>query len=1554
MLRTGSVVGRRLAVLMGALILTMEAAGLAFAQPLPTVQWHLRQGAEERLTVFGEDMFGDQIDPHTGGISFLHTDVSLPGNSGLDVSISRRRIQGVLPAGANADFGDWELLVPRIKLTTAYNRPWTGNRCSNAFATSLTGVIINGHNNTRMDYSNGATVEVGSYKEQLLESPSGAQWPVGTTHVTKGNWRFTCGSASDGGQGFIGKAPNGDTYRFDRVIVLDAEPLDIVDNLDLERDTYVIAATEVTDVNGNWVQYTYNVSGQLTQIQANDGRLITLAYWPSTNIIQSVTANGRTWTYAYAGLNYTYPVWKDLMGIPAPGETLTQVTLPDSRQWQFSFDGMAASTAPAPGCWETYTISVTHPAGATATFDLSMTGHRYWLDRRVPRSGGNRGCPMDYGVPQNGSWPIRDAASTQVMSVIEKEVTGPSIPTTTWTYEYENDLTTNTSAGDPTNWTKVTGPGVHITYIHSWGTQPDGGALLRKEVRATAGGPLLEQVEYGYVMENAVGNTAHQGVIAFPGNVRRAQYPTETKITRGTDWWRTVNAYDNNFASATYSFGNPLTVTKDSNVSTTARVHTTAYIHDKPIWVLGLPDTTSVNGRAINKFYYDALSRKTAEDLYGVRVADYAYHTSAGQMGAIHWFKDALNRTTYANNWKRGSPQQITLPDSSNVYQTIDNNGWLTSTTDAKGFVTSYGRDSMGRLTSYTPTGWTPTTHSYSFSASGAVQTITKGSGQTTVTYDNRWQPKLVKTQDTGTGWTSYVNSTFDPLGRVTFASYPSTSSTSTAGLTTTYDALGRTLTTTAPGSATSTFQYLNGHIRRVIDPAGNQTDSYFTGYDGPDSKEVVRILQPLTTNTYINRNVWGEIDSVRQVGTQNGYTVDFTQYHYYDTQRRRCRYVTPEGGHTLFAYNNANEMTSYEKGASSGTACTAPSGTALVSQSYDLLGRLTTTNFADAGTPDVTRGYDANGNITSLVRGGTNWTYDYNALNLLEWEQLVIDGRTYLTDYGYNANGHLSATVFPGGPTVMYAPDGLGRATQAVGSSNYATGLQYHPNNALSAFTYGNGYMFGQTLNTRQMPQQVTSVLGGTKAADLTFGYTLNDQINAITDAADPGNNRTFTYDGLGRLLTSTGQWGSGAYVYDAVGNLRQRTEGARVVQTQYDASNRLSQMRDTATGNIWRTYTYDGRGSVTYDANTQHTIGYDYGDQPVSLSGPSTGSYVYDGNFKRAKQVVNGKTVYSVYGKSGALLHRDDITTPKRVSFVQVGGKTIAEVTIAGVATYFHNDQLGSPVSSTNAGGTVLWREQYTPYGESLQNDAAHSDGIGFTGHVEDATGLTYMQARYYDPVVGRFLAIDPVEFSGEKPDMFNRYAYGGGNPVNGTDPDGKQIITNTNEWWNVILRTPAPKPSVDDALNAAQGGLDGAGFTPAGPIADGLNALIHALRGNGEEAYWSMVGMVPAIGDAAKAARMADRAFSALADGGRIATNDALEQSLDVLGPNYKEVAPGVFRSADGQYQVRMTDSDLAGRGTKGEPHINVERGSTHTDAKGREVFVVQENKHVIIDK
>ncbi len=79
----------------------------------------------------------------------------------------------------------------------------------------------------------------------------------------------------------------------------------------------------------------------------------------------------------------------------------------------------------------------------------------------------------------------------------------------------------------------------------------------------------------------------------------------------------------------------------------------------------------------------------------------------------------------------------------------------------------------------------------------------------------------------------------------------------------------------------------------------------------------------------------------------------------------------------------------------------------------------------------------------------------------------------------------------------------------------------------------------------------------------------------------------------------------------------------------------------------------------------NGQFGSTYDFADQPTAVSGgAANGSFVYDGNLKRAKQVVAGKTIYSVYGASSSLIHRDDATSNVKTDHVQAAGKTIARI--------------------------------------------------------------------------------------------------------------------------------------------------------------------------------------------------------------------------------------------------------------------------------------------------
>lgn len=99
-------------------------------------------------------------------------------------------------------------------------------------------------------------------------------------------------------------------------------------------------------------------------------------------------------------------------------------------------------------------------------------------------------------------------------------------------------------------------------------------------------------------------------------------------------------------------------------------------------------------------------------------------------------------------------------------------------------------------------------------------------------------------------------------------------------------------------------------------------------------------------------------------------------------------------------------------------------------------------------------------------------------------------------------------------------------------------------------------------------------------------------------------------------------------------------------------------------------------------------------------------------------------------------------------------------------------HTDHLGSVVAESNSAGQITKRFHYKPFGETLETQ---QDDVGYTGHKHDSDlGLTYMQARYYDPVLGRFYGNDPIGFRDVH--SFNRYAYANNNPYKYIDPTGE----------------------------------------------------------------------------------------------------------------------------------------------------------------------------------
>jgi RHS repeat-associated protein len=110
------------------------------------------------------------------------------------------------------------------------------------------------------------------------------------------------------------------------------------------------------------------------------------------------------------------------------------------------------------------------------------------------------------------------------------------------------------------------------------------------------------------------------------------------------------------------------------------------------------------------------------------------------------------------------------------------------------------------------------------------------------------------------------------------------------------------------------------------------------------------------------------------------------------------------------------------------------------------------------------------------------------------------------------------------------------------------------------------------------------------------------------------------------------------------------------------------------------------------------------------------------------------------------------------------------------AGTVTYIYTDPQGTPLLEVDANGVVLSSIDYAPYGAQALGGPVN--GPGYTGHINDAdTGYVYMQARFYDPMAGRFLSVDPIRPRAGDYQNFNRFMYGNNNPIRNIDPDGRQ---------------------------------------------------------------------------------------------------------------------------------------------------------------------------------
>jgi RHS repeat-associated protein len=1418
----------------------------AYAWPYQEYADRLRSAQE--VSPLSSELMGENVNLHDGSTSFTSVDIDVPGN-GLPVQLRRRLSVTRLGVGEEifGGFSNWDVDVPYVVATLPQANSWSG-RCSTFFQPpgtpdvpledfwSGTTVHVPGGIDSELYY-----LESGS---PTLYPSDGQTYRWTTSDYSV----FRC-EGSGTSETFHMTTPEGTKYTFDilrsrQVTTLRIPWITTLGFTNQSRLRRYLLASKVEDRYGNRVEYTYNDRGYPTRIRSLPvgeatipDRQIDIVYDTNNRAI-SATAHGRTWTYEYTtGLRY--------VNLPTAADIPTAMR----PRWSYEYlgtreihpsawDGNTTNCASPENDGGYYEVRIDHPGGAHGTFVFDY--------HRLARTGIllSAGCYNPGGpIPRSKTVipPIADNFALQT-----KTLAGAGLPTLTWQYLYDAGAPTVAwpgfcgtvaacNAQPAERWVQVTEPDLtKKRYRFGIKYNVNFGRLLGTETHAAGSGSTLlastETVYYSgvaspfrdrYGIPSGVNQDIHQRVRPVTSRSETRQGVTFTASTP-------TNQFD--------EFARPKQVTRLSSLG--SRTETTTYVDKRStaggsanVWILGRIGTVTVSGFAQVAeayTYHPATLDRATETRFGKLQRTLGWHAD----GMLHWVQDGASQQTTLTDYSRGVPGKITYADTTSQQAGINAFGQITSVTNETGYTTSYGYTADGRLSSITyPAGdtvaWTPTTVSFAPTTDGSLgvsgthwrQTITTGTGRKTVDFDALWRPVTTLEEDTNNALTKrYVTHDFDHAGRETFVSYPS-STMSDNGTWTEYDAMGRQRFVRSDSelgllSLETKIEYLPGFEKKVTDPLNNVTTTKYQAFDVPSEDAPVQITDDIGT-TNITRDALGKPLTLSRSGnyiypgTTTTISVSRATEYTYDDYQRLCKIYEPESRATVIAYDAANNVKWRATGQPYGTACDNVSSLPQVAElTYDSRNRLKNSLFGDPATPNIYRTYTNDGLLSTVDSDGSSWSYGYNRRRLPTTETLTLTGLaagTWSITHNWNVRGHRQSLQYPDGSTVDYDPNGLGQPQNVrniAAGINYATSATYHPTGAIAGFSYGNGIVHAMTPNARGLPERWND---GSIVRD-AYVWDKNGNLTGLTDtrtAVLQTRTRSMAYDARDRITSMTTAYNARtfSYTYDLLDNLRttSASAGGRNLRHAYAADGRLTRLFDPANPSLdVIAYTYDDRGNATsrtsatgFIPNTTSIVPDTANRVRSMTTGTSTETFTYDGHGRRTRSTTTSGTLVHFYTQAGQLLLSENPATPttlikSRQYHIYLGDRRVAQQEIDG-RSYIHTDHIGSLLARTDTAGSLL---EGAPIWEAWGAPVSGYSSVGglrFASHYTDrATGLSYMQQRYYDPYAGRFLAVDPVAAS---PGNLNRYWYANNNPYRYIDPDGQYVCNGSKSECNTI---------------------------------------------------------------------------------------------------------------------------------------------------------------------
>ncbi|OAV65033.1 Cell wall-associated polypeptide CWBP200 [Bacteroidales bacterium Barb6XT] len=538
----------------------------------------------------------------------------------------------------------------------------------------------------------------------------------------------------------------------------------------------------------------------------------------------------------------------------------------------------------------------------------------------------------------------------------------------------------------------------------------------------------------------------------------------------------------------------------------------------------------------------------------------------------------------------------------------------------------------------------------------------------------------------------------------------------------------------------------------------------------------------------------------------------------------------------------------------------------------YDEYGRPTGQTDPSFGTNHIE--YDNCGNvIRETDADGRTFSATYDRFN----RQLTSITAEDTVTYAYTRKGDVASIRSSNGSGTEYTYDPEGRLVrqkQYDGSQFLLLEITYGTTGEVTRVTYTSDRgRLGEETYTRSFGKVIEKFWNGTSV------YRLNEA-NALghtTSATIGGGLRTYEYSKTGiPVRRATAGVMDITYDFDrTTGNLLSQTDN-RTGKTNaytYDNLKRLTSYGDTTASGGVHTMTYDPNGNILAKSDISGSYRYETPNKPYAVSHIEQASPVNDldliySSTKRPLEIKgrdrriafkynpgNGRVRMSTYALAAD-------STETLLSVRTYLGSYECDSSASGITERFYlggdpyhaplillkregredvyavsRDYLGSILAIADSSGQAVERRTYDPWGRMTRETADSALCItarGYTSHEHlEEIGLINMNARLYDPLIGRFFSPDPKMMDGET-QALNRYSYAMNNPFAYTDPSGEFIVSLSMVIVAAVVGAVAA--GVTTAVTLAKSGASAGEMAWKIPVAMIIGAVVGAATGYG----------------------------------------------------------------------------------------------------------------------